>query len=149
MKLGGTAQLNGTPGALFDRLLDPETLRRCIKGCETLEELPDQEDGVHGYAATVKVGIGAIKGRFKATVSLSEIVAPASYAMSIAAKSPVGYLSGTARIKLESGSDGTTLTWAADAKVSGVIAAVGQRLLGAAAQRFADDFFTRLRDLIG
>ena len=32
MKLGGSAQLNGTPDVLFGRLLDPETLRRCIKG---------------------------------------------------------------------------------------------------------------------
>ena len=149
MKLEGTAQLNGTPDALFGRLLDPETLRRCIKGCESLEELPDQDEGTRGYAAAVKVGIGAIKGRFKATVSLSDIDAPTAYAMSITAKSPVGRLSGTAHIELTPNGAGTSLTWSADAKVSGVIAAVGQRLIGAAAQKFADDFFNRLQDVVG
>lgn len=149
MKLEGNSHLNGTPDALFGRLLDPETLRRCIKGCESLEELPDQDEGTRGYAAAVKVGIGAIKGRFKATVSLSDIVAPTSYAMSIAARSPVGHLRGTAHIRLAPDDEGTALTWKADAQVSGVIAAVGQRLLGVAAQKFADDFFNRLQDVIG
>ena len=149
MKLEGTAQLNGTPDARFGRLLDPETLQRCIKGCEALEELPDQDEDTRGYAAAVKVGIGAIKGRFKATVSLSDIDAPTSYAMSIAAKSPVGRLNGTAQIEFAPNDAGTALTWSADAKVSGVIAAVGQRLIGAAAQKFADDFFNRLQDVVG
>lgn len=149
MKLEGNAELTGLPEAVFGRLLDPETLRRCIKGCETLDEMQDQPEGTRAYAATVKVGVGAIKGRFKATVSLSEIVEPTAYDMSIAAKSPVGHISGTAHVVLSAKDDDTSLTWNADAKVSGVIAAVGQRLLGAAAQKFANDFFTRVREELG
>ena len=123
-------------------------MRRCIRGCESLEVLPESEDAARRYATTVRVGVGAIKGRFEATVSLSDIVAPESYAMSIAAQSPVGHIDGTADIRLSKSDDGTSLQWSAEAKVSGVIAAVGQRLLGAAAQKFANDFFFRLREVV-
>ncbi len=148
MKLDGTANLDGSPVELFDQLLDPGTLRRCIRGCESLEVLPEEGDAARRYATTVRVGVGAIKGRFDAEVAISDIVAPDSYSMSISAKSPVGHISGTADIKLSPGSDGTVLNWTADAKVSGIIAAVGQRLLGAAAQKFANDFFFRLREVV-
>ena len=148
MNLDGTANLDGSPDGLFDQLLDPDTLRRCIRGCESLKVLPEEGDSARRYATTVRVGVGAIKGRFDAEVAISDIVVPDSYSMSINAKSPVGHISGTADIKLTAGADGTVLNWTADAKVSGIIAAVGQRLLGAAAQKFANDFFFRLREVV-
>lgn len=144
MKLEGDKNLPGKPADIFHRLLDPEMLARCIKGCENLEALESTSDGPRLYLARVRVGIGLVKGSFKANVSLSEIEAPSGYTIAVTARSVVGSATGTARVTLASHDERTHLKWHADTRVSGIIAAVGQRVLGAAAKRFTDTFFERL-----
>jgi len=149
VRVEGTAKLAGKPAALFDRLLDPDTLRSCIKGCESFDVDPDADPDARAYVATVKVGVGAVKGRFRTTVALSGIEPPVRYTMNISAKSPVGRANGTAVVQLEEREGETHLAWETDVRVSGVIAAVGQRLLGAAAKRFAGQFFEQLQATVG
>lgn len=148
MNLQGEARLRDPPPAVFHSLFDPSVLERCIPGCEDLQKVDDAHAGVHSYRATVKVGVGAIKGRFMADVTVSEIRPPESYVLSLKARSPAGHVQGEAHVRLAEDGGTTRLHWDADAKVSGMMAAVGQRLLGAAAQRFADDFFRRLAEVI-
>jgi carbon monoxide dehydrogenase subunit G len=139
LKLEGSAQVALEPAAVFDQLLDPKVLARCIPGCERMEK---NEDGA--YETLVSAGIGAVKGSFKGVVTLSDVVAPERYRLSISGKSPVGYIDGGALISLEPADDGTTIRYDGEAKVSGKIAAVGGRLIDAAARTLVRNFFDRL-----
>lgn len=138
LNLEGKATLPGAPEMVFDRLLDPAVLKRCITGCESLEPT-----GPGAYLAVVKFGVGAIKGTFRATLTVSEVNRPSSCRIAIEGKSPVGYVQGGAVVTLVADGAGTALTYAGEGKISGMLAAVGQRLIGAASQKCADEFFER------
>lgn len=144
MRIEGTESLEGTPEEIFERLLDPVVLCRCIPGCERMEETSRST-----YESTVRVGIGSIKGTFRTTVKVADVVRPERYRLSIRSRSSLGHAEGTADIVLAAcdaaGAGMTVLRYAGEARVSGTIAAVGQRLLGVAAKKLTAAFFERLK----
>src|SRR5690606_16951892 len=64
----GEVQLPAEPAAVFAVLLDPNALAKVIPGCHGL-----QGTGENQYKADVTVGIGMIKARYAAEVTLSEL----------------------------------------------------------------------------
>jgi uncharacterized protein len=124
---------------VFAALVDPEVLRRCIPGCE---ELTDAGNDV--YKARIKIGMAGLHGIYSGTVSLRDRVAPESFALSFEGKGTAGFARGTARLRLDADDDRTRVTCDADVQVGGVIAAIGSRLVEAAARKLADDFFRQL-----
>ena len=71
MKIEGTHELRAARERVWRALIDPEVLRRCIPGCERLERT-----GEDAYSATLRTGVGAIKGVFNGHVRLEEPAAP-------------------------------------------------------------------------
>lgn len=141
MRVRGSATAPGDREHVFDRLLDPDVLARCIPGCESLEKQSEDK-----YVVTVTAGVGAVKGTFKGDVEISKIERPECYTMTIGGKSPVGHARGQIGLVLEVDEDGATrIEYDGEIKVSGMIAAVGQRLLGAAARKLTGEFFTNLQ----
>ncbi len=139
MKIDGTHQLNISRERVYALLIDPEVLRRCIPGCESLEETQE-----HSYTATMKAGVGAIKGTFKGTVHLEDMRPPEHYRIVVEARGGPGFVKGSGDFDLED-QDGTTLIkYAGEMQVGGTIAAVGQRMIQAAAKMTAAQFFSRL-----
>ena len=65
MKVDSTYEISAPRENIYAALIDPEVLKRCIPGCESLEKT-----GENIYAATLKAGIGAIKGKFTGDVRL-------------------------------------------------------------------------------
>jgi carbon monoxide dehydrogenase subunit G len=122
---------------VWAKLNDAEVLKRCIPGCESLDKVSDTE-----FKGTVALKVGPVAARFNGDVKLSDINPPASYRISGSGKGgPAGMASGGANVRLEQNATGTLLTYDVDAKVSGKIAQVGQRLIDATAAQLADKFF--------
>src|SRR5947209_10306855 len=90
MKIEGTHELQARRERVFQALTDPEVLKRCIPGCEQLEKT-----GENSYAATLRAGVGSIKGTFKGNVRLEEIRQPEHYRMIVDGKGQPGFLKGT------------------------------------------------------
>ena len=65
---------------------------------------------------------------------------PESYTLIMEGKGGPGFVKGTAKITLTGKTD---LRCEADAQVGGLIAAVGSRLIEAAAKRMMDEFFRK------
>src|SRR2546426_7384825 len=65
MKIEGSHQLNAPRERIYQCLIDPQVLQRCIPGCERLEKT-----GENTYAATIRAGVGSIKGVFNGNVRL-------------------------------------------------------------------------------
>lgn len=139
MKIEGTHELAARRARVFQALTDPEVLKRCIPGCESLEK-----SGENSYAATLRAGVGSIKGTFKGNVRLEEIRQPEHYRMIVDGKGQPGFLKGTGAIDLEEQGDATIIRYAGDVQVGGTIASVGQRMIQGAAKMMASQFFTAI-----
>jgi carbon monoxide dehydrogenase subunit G len=117
-------------------LLDPESLRTCIPGVESLTETsPDHFDAV------LKVGVAAIKGTYKSKVALADRVPPKEYTLLVEGSGGPGFVKGTAKISLEAEGDGTRVRVEGDGQVGGMLAGVGQRMLPGVAKMLMNQFF--------
>ena len=144
MKLEGSYAIPASRQAVWEAFLDPERLRQALPGCEKLEKIGEDE-----YKATLKVGVAAVKGTFEGKVRLFDLQPPQSYRMAVEGSGGPGFLRGEAVMTLSDGADGgTTISYTADVQVGGLIAGVGQRMLGGVSKMMADQFFTRMTELL-
>jgi len=139
MKIEGTHELRAPRERVFQSLTDPAVLQRCIPGCERLERT-----GENAYAATLRTGVGAIKGVFQGNVRLEDIRAPEHYRIVVEGKGQPGFLKGAGDLDLEEKDGGTLIRYAGDVQVGGTLASVGQRMIQGAAKMLATQFFTSL-----
>jgi carbon monoxide dehydrogenase subunit G len=142
MKLEGTYDIPAPRERVWAAFLDPATLRQAIPGCEKLEAVGEGE-----YKATMKIGVAAVKGTFEGKVRLFDQKAPESYRMAVEGAGGPGFIRGETQITLAEGDGGTRVSYTADVQVGGLIAGVGQRMLGGVSKMMADQFFTRMGEL--
>ena len=143
MKLEGSYDIPVPRDRVWAAFLDPEQLRQAIPGCEKLESMGNDE-----YKATMKVGVAAVKGTFEGKVRLSDKKAPESYKMAVEGTGAPGFIRGETSITLADADGGTRVSYSADVQVGGLIAGVGQRLIGGVSKMMADQFFTRMGQLL-
>ncbi|MBI3653608.1 MAG: carbon monoxide dehydrogenase subunit G [Acidobacteria bacterium] len=139
MKIEGTQEVRAPRERVFQALLDPEVLQRCIPGCEKLEQTGD-----HAYAATLRAGVGSIKGVFTGQIKLEELQPPSHYRIVIDGKGQPGFLKGTGTLDLEEKDGQTMVSYAGDAQIGGTIAGVGQRMIQGAARMMVAQFFAAI-----
>ncbi len=128
---------------VWEALNDPEILKTCIPGCESLEKKSD-----HQLEATVSLKIGPIKAKFNGAVELVNLNPPSSYTIQGEGKGGIaGFAKGGADVKLaDDGEGGTVLTYVAKADVGGKIAQLGSRLISSTSKKLAGQFFSRLNE---
>ncbi len=144
MKIEGANEIPASQDKVWAAFLDPATLARAIPGCEGLEEIGPGE-----YKAVMKVGVAAIKGTFEGKVKLMDLEPPNRYRMSVEGKGGPGFVKGEAAMSLSAVDPGTTrVSYDADVQVGGLIASVGQLMLGGVSKMMLDQFFTRMSDLL-
>lgn len=137
MQMTGQRLLPVPPQQAWNALNDPQMLKACIPGCESVTET-----GPHQYEVLMAARIGPVSAKFKGRLMQSDIVEPQSYTLSFDGQGGVaGFGKGKAEVKLEPVSEGTQLTYIATAQVGGKIAQIGSRLVDAAASKIADEFF--------
>ena len=146
MKLSLSSSVSAPRERVFAALIDPAILQRSIPGCESLKETaPDT------YDVTLKVGVAGMKGTYTGRASIRDAHPPESLTLAFEGKGGPGFVRGSAAITLSPEDEGgaTRVACDADVQVGGLIAAVGSRLVEAAAKKQADDFFRALSSAIG
>jgi uncharacterized protein len=143
MKIEGSHDIPVPRSKVWDAFLNPDQLRQAIPGCEKLEALGNDE-----YRATMKVGVGPVKGTFEGRVKISDKQPPDSYRMAVEGSGGPGFVRGETLITLTDAEGGTRVKYDADVQVGGLIAGVGQRMLGGASKMMADQFFGRMSQLL-
>lgn len=143
MKIEGSHDVSAPRQKVWDAFLNPEQLRQAIPGCEKLEALGNDE-----FKATMKIGVAAVKGTFEGKVKITEKNAPNSYRMAVEGSGGPGFVRGETLIELTDIEGGTRVSYTADVQVGGLIAGVGQRLLGGVSKMLADQFFGRMSELL-
>ena len=139
MKIEGTQILHATRDRVYSALTDPQILQRCIPGCESLEKTAESV-----YAATLKAGVGSIKGKFQGEVRLEDMRPPEHYRIVVEGKGGVGFAKGSADFDLEDQDGATLIKYSGELQIGGTIAGVGQRMIVAAAKMLASRFFAAL-----
>ncbi|MGB7950746.1 MAG: carbon monoxide dehydrogenase subunit G [Candidatus Binatia bacterium] len=143
MKIEGSYTFNASREKVWEVLLDPKIMAQCMPGCESMREIgPDQ------YEATLKVGIASVKGTYKGKVSLKDKQAPSHYVLSGEGSGGPGFMQGDVTIDLEEKEGRTVLKYSTDAKVGGLIASIGQRMLNGVAKMMVDQFFKKIESFI-
>lgn len=143
MKIEGSHIFKAPREKVWEVLLDPEMIAQCMPGCEGLKEVgPDQ------YEATMKIGVASVKGTYKGKVSIREKQAPSHYVLSGEGSGSPGFMQGDMSVDLEEKNGETILKYSADTKIGGLIAGVGQRMLGGIAKMMADQFFKKMESFV-
>jgi len=143
MKIEGSADIPAPREKVWAAFLDPNILAQALPGCEKLEAI-----GANEYKATMKVGVAAIKGTFEGKVKLSDLEPPNRYRMAVEGSGGPGFVRGDAGMQLSDVEGGTKVSYDADVQVGGLIASVGQRMLGGVTKMMLDQFFTKMTELL-
>jgi carbon monoxide dehydrogenase subunit G len=143
VKIEGTKDIPAPRDRVWQAFLDPDTLAKAIPGCEGLEEIGPGE-----YRATMKVGVGPVKGTFEGKVRLLDLQPPERYRMAVDGTGGPGFVRGEAKMELSEAGAGTAVRYDADIQVGGLIASVGQRMLGGVSKMMLDQFFGRMTELL-
>ena len=144
MKIEGSADIPAPREKVWAAFLDPNVLAQALPGCEKLEAI-----GPNEYKATMKVGVAAIKGTFEGKVKLSDLEPPNRYRMAVEGSGGPGFVRGAAGMQLSDvDGGGTRVSYDAEVQVGGLIASVGQRMLGGVTKMMLDQFFTRMTELL-
>src|SRR3954467_7676677 len=129
---------------VWEHLNNPETLKQCIPGCESVEKVSDTE-----FTAKVRAKVGPVSARFAGKVTLSDLDPPAGYTISGEGTGGVaGFAKGSAKVALEEEGGETVMRYGVHAQVGGKLAQIGSRLVDGTARKLADDFFSKFAALL-
>ncbi|MEL6968748.1 MAG: carbon monoxide dehydrogenase subunit G [Bacteroidota bacterium] len=140
MHLKGTHTLPATREQLWLYLMDPEFLARVTPGITRLERIAEDS-----FEAIADIKMGPVKGSFTGNLGLREKQEPESFLLDISQNSKIGNVSATIKLELtEMDSNTTAMSFDGKAKLSGLLARTGQRVLSGVANTLAKQFFSAL-----
>ena len=143
LKVEGTFSIKADREKVWEHMLSPDVLSACIPGCEEFKETGDGT-----YDVVLKVGISAMTGKYTGKVSLADVNHPESYRMIVEGKGAAGNIIGESLISLSENGEGTEVTVIGDARVTGIVARIGQRIMGGASRMLMNQFFACIKSKI-
>nr|MBF0682695.1 carbon monoxide dehydrogenase subunit G [Pseudomonas sp.] len=131
------------PEATWKALHDPEVLRRCVSGCETVHRTSDRE-----YAITLSTKLAGERHRFTGRILLSDERAPQCLQVVFeGTEQHAGLAIGHVDVTLEKGDQGgTRLRYTLHAAAGGALAQIGPSQLEQVSRKLVDNFFTHFVD---
>ena len=141
LQYSGEEKIPASLDAVWIFVTDPEKVGRCFP------ELVDLtvQDPTH-FVATVRVGVGPVRGNFKVKVELLPDPSRHHLDMKMSGGGFGSAVDLSAAADLVGAGDGTTmLKWSGQAEARGPIAAVGGRVLDAQAKKVIEQAFGNVR----
>ena len=122
MQMNDSQRIPAPKEKVWAALNDPEILKQCIPGCQSLDMSSPTE-----MTATVVFKVGPVKATIGGKVTLSDLDPPDSYRISGEGSGGVaGFAKGGALVRLESeGPEVTLLYYDVDAQIGGKLAQLG------------------------
>jgi hypothetical protein len=142
VKLAVSSEIPADRERVFEALCDPAILQRSIPGCESM--IPTGPQAPDSYDVVLAIGVAGFKGRYSGRAAIREKRPSDSLTLGFEGKGAPGFVRGLAVVALSDADGGTRVACDADVQVGGLIAAVGSRLIEAAAKKLADDFFRQV-----
>jgi carbon monoxide dehydrogenase subunit G len=141
MEINGERVIGASLQTVWDAINDPEILKLCIPGGESVERVGENE-----MKAVVMAKIGPVRARFSGKMTMVDVVAPDSCKIVFEGTGgPAGFAKGQASVVLKAqGPNETLLTFSAAATIGGKLGQIGARLIESAARTISDEFFTNM-----
>jgi uncharacterized protein len=145
MQMKGSERILASRERVWAALNDPEVLRQCIPGCQSLEMTSPTQ-----MTATVIIRVGPVKATFGGKVMLSDLDPPNGYRIAGEGTGGVaGFAKGGAVVSLEeSGAGETILHYEANSQIGGKLAQLGARLIDSTAKKLAGEFFAKFGNVV-
>ena len=142
MEIVGEQLIPRPQGVTWSSIIDPEVLKVCIPGCESMDKVGDNE-----YAMVMGAKVGPVSAKFKSRITLADVDAPNSYTLIFEGQGGVaGFAKGQANVRLSPEGASTRLQYTANAMIGGKLAQVGSRLVDGVAKKLAENFFTKFNE---
>ena len=139
MKIEGKHKFGASQEKVWEVLTGPATLEKAIPGCDKLTE---QEPGK--YDLVLKIGISVVKGTYSGKAEVADPEPPRRYRLIMEGSGTPGFVKGEADIELSEEGEKTLVTYHGEGQVGGLIAGVGQRLIGGVAKMLLGQFFKNM-----
>jgi carbon monoxide dehydrogenase subunit G len=145
MEMSGAQSVPAPQDKVWAALNDPELLKACIPGCESIESTGD-----NAYKIVMAAKVGPVSARFNGKMQLADLNPPNSYTLSFEGQGgAAGFAKGKAEVKLSPEGSGTQLAYTVGAQIGGKLAQIGSRLIDGAAKKTADAFFAAFVEKLG
>jgi len=142
MEMKGEQLIPVPQAEVWRGLNDPETLKACIPGCESIERVTDTE-----YKVALTIAVGPVKAKFAGKLMLSDLNPPTSYALAFEGSGgAAGFAKGNANVRLSTEGSATRLSYSTKANVGGKLAQIGSRLIDGVAMKTANEFFAKFNE---
>ena len=143
MKVQGTYKFEAPLEKIWSALQSPEVLSNCIPGCEKFDP-----EGENSYLLSMKIKVASVTGQYTGKVSIKDISFPDQYTMEVEGKGSGGTVKATGVLHFSESNGLTTVNVEGEARVSGIVARVGQRIIGGASKMLMNQFFGCLTDKV-
>lgn len=143
MQVTDSEWVPSSPDATWKALRDPEVLRRCVSGCETLQRKSDTE-----YDLTLCTKLAGEQYRFTGRILLADEKPPECLQVVFeGTEEHAGLAIGHVDVTLEkAGQGGTRLRYCLHAAAGGALAQIGPNHLEQISRKLVDNFFTNFVD---
>ncbi len=144
MNVKGNHDFNVSREKLWSYLMDPEVLAKITPGVTKLKTIDTDT-----YQSISDIKIGPVKGSFKGKLNVQDTNEPASFVIKMEQLSKIGNAHATIQMELaDKGANQSALSFDGKAKLSGVIARTGQRVLSGVANKLTKEVFAALEQHI-
>lgn len=140
MQLTGKHVLNAAPSKVWQLLMDTDTLARIVPGVSKLEKTGDNT-----FKSTVAIKLGPVSSSFTGNMQMEDIQPEKTFTLKVQQNSKVGNAGASIKIDVTPVAETQTeVSFDGDVKLSGMLASMGQRVLGGVANTLSKQFFTNL-----
>jgi carbon monoxide dehydrogenase subunit G len=142
MEFSGTVDIPATRDRVFAFVTDPNKVGACGPGVESIEII----DPTH-FKARAKVGVGFITAKFVVDLEIAEQEPPDMAVIKARGQAPGSAVDALGRMNLVDGPEPgtTTMLWAAEVNLSGMLASVGARMVEGTANKMIGQAFDCIR----
>jgi len=132
--------VNAVPSKVWEMLMDTETLAKLVPGISRLEKTGDNT-----FKSIIEIKLGPVNGSFTGNIELQDLEEEKGFTLKVLQNSKIGNANAAIKIGLSPVNDKQTeVAFDGDVKLSGLIAGMGQRVMGGVSNTLAKQFFANL-----
>lgn len=121
-------------------LMDTDMLSKIVPGISRLEKTDD-----HTFKSILEIKLGPVHSSFTGNLQMEEITGQKGFTLKLTQNSKIGNASGAIKITLlPVDNENTEINFDGDVKLSGMLAGMGQRVMGSVANTLTKQFFANL-----
>lgn len=140
MQFSGREEIKAPPEKVFDFLIDPQNFAKGIPDIKKIEVIsPDK------FRVTAKLGISFLRGVFVIDFTIKEADRPKRADLHGHGSGVGSAVDLDINVNLEEKNGNTVMEWKADAKISGMLASLGQRMIGSVAEKLVRQIFENIK----